>query len=216
MARIGGARMPAPGQHPRAQANTPATAGCERDITGPGRATPASSIPRRAIRAPWEAPRPVRNTAEHPYLHGRRPSRARTAARNTSAGPARGSAAPAPTTDRDRAASEPAAGRGARDCGYGDPAEDRVLRRDQFEPLRGCAAAGQDARPGPGRALKIAAQDGGVRTRAGLFEADDLHAALATLDEQMNRPGIEINCAEFCIVIAQDCPPNGIGWIVQP
>jgi len=68
----------------------------------------------------------------------------------------------------------PAAGRGARDCGYGDPAEDRVLRRDPFELLRGCAAADQDARPGPGRALKIAAQDGGVRTRADLLEADDL------------------------------------------
>jgi hypothetical protein len=34
MARIGDARMPAPGQHPRAKAKTPAAAGCERGPPG--------------------------------------------------------------------------------------------------------------------------------------------------------------------------------------
>ncbi len=55
MARIGDARVPAPAHHPRAQAEAPAAAGCEREVTRSRRAMPASSMFAWAIPAPWKA-----------------------------------------------------------------------------------------------------------------------------------------------------------------
>jgi hypothetical protein len=52
--------------------------------------------------------------------------------------------------------------------------EHRVLRGNAVELRQGGAAADRDMRPGPGRALEVAAQDGGPLPRLDLVELDDL------------------------------------------
>ena len=79
-----------------------------------------------------------------------------------------------------------------------------------------CRGSVEPVRSIKGRLQGVAREEPLGKSPCHRFEANDIDAALAPLDQQMHRAGIKIDGTQCTVVIGQDGAPYRIDRIVQP